>query len=527
MKYKIDFEKKMNFKINTDIKSNYYLKNYIIMITKLFLFSFHFENPIENIDDINLKLNIMEKYTSYMHLDLKKDKINEMWMNFSFFDDIYKRISNIWDKANIYKKDKIEKTKGNKLNKYENILKNIILDKSKKNLYQNELYFLTYEEKFKDKKEIIIPLIRIIPITLMSIISVIAKKGTNPKHLLYWLKELKKFIRFIIIASSNLIRINQQDFYTEVQEKCLGVLITSICFFRDILKTTNICKDKIKHSFYSLILFCCIITKYQYIYINKHKSGLKFFNITSKPPRNDLKLSAVFMLFGDIIKDNSGNVLLSLEKLEQFHVSQYISVIDSLEKKEWDEAFFNNPKIKERIIKDFFTFDIDKKIKDKRNYIIKEINDINTNYTEEILELLPLYERELSKYSNNSLENAIKKKNLYKEIKKKSFSWKGLWSDRHLFFDDIEQLKLKLINHYTKTFMKPILEPILDIEYYLPEFSGFKVNTLFTPNDEVNKRFKITMDIDKILKLSELNQIAMNKVKESFGEKKIKQEKII
>ena len=75
--------------------------------------------------------------------------------------------------------------------------------------------------------------------------------------------------------------------------------------------------------------------------------------------------------------------------------------------------------------------------------------------------------------------------------------------------------------------MKPILEPILDIEYYLPEFSGFKVNTLFTPNDEVNKRFKITMDIDKILKLSELNQIAMNKVKESFGEKKIKQEKII
>ena len=356
----------------------------------------------------------------------------------------------------------------------------------------------------------------------MSIISVIAKKGTNPKHLLYWVKELKKFIRFIIIASSNLIRINQQDFYTEVQEKCLGVLITSICFFRHILKTTNICKDKIKHSFYSIILFCCIITRYQYLYINKHKSGLKIFNISKKPPRNDLKLSAVFILFGDIIKDNSGNVLLPLEKLEQFHVSQYISVIDSLEKKEWDEAFFNNPKIKERIIKDFFTFDIDKKIKDKRNYLIKEINDINTNYTEEILELLPLYERELSKYSNNSLENAIKKKNLYKEIKKKSFSWKGLWSDRHLFFDDIKQLKLKLINHYTKSFMKPILEPILDIEYYLPEFSGFKVNTLFTPKDEINKGFKLTMDIDKILRLSELNQIAMNKVKESFGEKKNK-----
>ena len=521
IQYKINFEKKMNFKVGADIKSNFYLKNYIIMLTQLFCFSFHFENPLENVNDINLKENIMEKYTNYMHLDLTKNKINEMWMNFSFFDDLYKRISCIWDKDHIFKNYNLGKTR-NKVSKYESILKTIILDKNKKNVFQSELTFLTYEEKCKDNNEIIIPLIRTIPITLMSIITVIAKKGNDPKHLLYWVKEYKKFIRFIIIAATNLSRVNQQDFYTYIQDKCLGTIIMSICFFRDLLKTTTICKEKIRNSFYSLIVFCCIITKYQYTYINKHKSGLKIFNIAAKPARNDLKLSAVFLLFSDFFKDKFGNVLLPLEKLDQSYISQFVNIIDSLDNKEWNEALFNNPIIKEKIIKEFFTFVIAKKIKDKRNYLIKEINDINNNYTEEILELLPSYERELSKYSNNSLENAIKKKNLYKAIKKKSFSWKGLWSDRQLFFDDIEQLKLKLINHYTKTFMKPILAPILDVEYYLPEFSGFKVNTLFEKNNKNKERFKLIMDIDKILKLSEQNQIAMNKVKDNLGEKKIK-----
>ena len=28
--------------------------------------------------------------------------------------------------------------------------------------------------------------------------------------------------------------------------------------------------------------------------------------------------------------------------------------------------------------------------------------------------------------------------------------------------------------------MKPLLAPILDIEYYLPEFSGFKIDNLFS-----------------------------------------------
>ena len=65
--------------------------------------------------------------------------------------------------------------------------------------------------------------------------------------------------------------------------------------------------------------------------------------------------------------------------------------------------------------------------------------------------------------------------------------------------------------------MKPLLSPILDIEYYLPEFTYFKLEKLFMKDDNEEKNeFKLTMDIDKILKLSEQNQITMNNIKEIF-----------
>ena len=531
IQFKVKFESKMKFKIGTDIKSNFYLKNYFIMNTQLFRFSFHFLNSSSNIDygNINLKFKLMENYTSSMYIDLSKNNINDMWINFQFFDDMYKRLNSLWSKENIFKKYKSQNSKGNKVLKYDDILQKVILDKNSKNVFQNELTFLTYEEINKDSNtELIIPLIRTIPISLMSIIAILAKKGNNDKDLLYWLKEFRKFMRFLIISSTNLTRINQLDFYNYIQDKCIGPLIASICFLKDVLNTTKSspkCKEKIKKALHIILLFCFIITRYQYKYIIKHKTGLKMFNISTKPARNDLKLSAVFLIFSDLIKDKTGNSILPLNKLDDLSVSQYFGIEELLDKPEWNEALFNNQNIKNKLVKEFFTFFNFKNDQDIRTNLIKEMNDdVDEKYTEEILDLLPLYEKELSKYSNSSLENTIQKKNRYKAIKKKSFSWRGYWSDRKLFFEKVEELKLKLINHYTKTFMKPILVPILDVEYYLPEFSGFKIENLFRNknNEKNNNGFKLTMDIDKILKLSEQNQIAMNNIKESFGERKNK-----
>jgi len=62
--------------------------------------------------------------------------------------------------------------KVDKKRKYDYILKNIILIKEKKNIYQTELEFLCTEE-LKGENETIISPIKTITITFMSILSII------------------------------------------------------------------------------------------------------------------------------------------------------------------------------------------------------------------------------------------------------------------------------------------------------------------------------------------------------------------
>ena len=71
---------------------------------------------------------------------------------------------------------------------------------------------------------------------------------------------------------------------------------------------SKICKDKIKKTLHSILLFCFLITKYEHQYIIKHKSGIKFFNLSTKPARNDLKASAIYLIFNEMLKDRTGNI---------------------------------------------------------------------------------------------------------------------------------------------------------------------------------------------------------------------------
>ena len=520
------FDLKENFKISTNyINSNPYLKNYLIFNTQIFGLSFHFKEYYKNFKEINLKEEILRNYISSMQLNLSKNSISDIWLNYHFFNQLYKRFNYIWKKENIFKRYKLTIKKGNKIIKYETILQKLILDKSNKNIYLNELLFLSYESKVKQNNSkiyLVISLIRIITISLMCIISILAKNTDNKIELLFWLKEFKQFIMFLIISSSNLTRLNQLELYNMIQDKVIGPIIVSICFLKDMMSTAKICEDKIKSTLYSILIFCFIITKYEHQYIINHTTGIKFFNLSTKPNRNDLKMSAVYLLFNDILKDRNGNTILPLPSLLKYEANKYKNIIDLLDTNEWNEALYNNNNLKNKLLNDFFTFNVYQYMENTSDNLIIAQN-ADKNFSEEILYLLPLYEKELSKYSNNSLENTIQKKNRYKAIKKRSFSWNGLWSDKKLFFETPGKLKLKIINHYTKTLMKPLLSPILDIDYYLPEFTYFKKDDLFKKNDkEEQDEFKLTMDLDKILKSSELNQIAMNNIKEIFGGNKKK-----
>ena len=519
------FEKPMNFKLSDPFfdVNNYYLRNYLTMQTHFFNFSFHFcwdlkENDF-SYDQEGIFEVILGKYFNTLRFNNNNEgnSISDKWIDYTFFYDEYKRINSIWQLKNLYNNFGIYENKTNKKYQYEQVLNKIILDKSHKNLYKTHLELLCYKEE-NENIETITPLIKLIPITLMNLI-IMASKYQNEEEYKYWLKEYKNFIIFIIISTCNMVREVQMESYNDIQTKCMWLIATSL-FFLNYLSKNMKNSEKPKKVLNHIFLFSFIIIKYEYNYITKHKSGVKLLSLSSKPLKNDLRMSAIFLLFTEYIKDKDNNPIFSLQTVESLldnnNYSEYYKILDN---NDFYEALYNNKLMNEKIFPNFFTLSSYKLIINNRIFKMPLLKDeLEYEYIDEILKLLPLYEKELMKYSNNSLEKNIRLKNGYKIIKKKSFSWNGFWSDKKLFFENIEFLKSKLKNHYTKTFMKPILVPILDIDYYLPEFSGFKKQDLFLPSKETF--FKLVLDIDKILKLKEQKQIMMNNIREIFGEKK-------
>ena len=511
--FKVKFEPKMKFIItnpNFNPKNNFFLRNYYILLTQLFRFAFQCKYDsillTEGVSSLtpSIKINsVLELYISSMRLkNIKGETINKQWSEYPFFDDLYKRLNPMWSRINTFK-NIITDNKTNKLLKYEEILQKMILDKDYKNLFQKELNILTYEE-INDNKESIVPLIKIISISLMCVLSA----SINNSDFKHWLKQFKYFIRFLIIASTNLIRNDQLDFYNSVQEKCVNTLISCLTFWKDLIAVKTQYQEKIETWYKRILLFCFLILKYQYQYLGSRK-----INLFKKMRKNDLGASAVFIIFSEKIKDKNGNPLLTLEKTNKISLNDYNKVCDEMKSKEWDEALYENSKIKEELDSHYFGLTGYKLFVDKRYKLFQMIKDEQDDkYREDILLLLPLYENELAKYSNNSLENNKKIKNYYKKYKKESFSWNGYWSDRELFFQKTDKLKFKIINHYTNNFMKPILCPIMDMSYYLPEFSGFNPDTLFNIdiNNNDNNNYKLTMDMDKIIKTSEENNTQSN-----------------
>ena len=545
---KINFEPKMkiNLKdINFKPKTNFYIRNYFIFNTYLFEFCFLFKYELEknsnvyNPDESSKKLDSeLKKYISSMRINNSKNKIGQKWVDLPLMVDIYQKFNYFWGVTSSLQKKFKSQEKGDKVSKYEAIIENTILDINTKNLFLKELELLCFEEnieeiqkKEKEKKEgqfnIIIAPINIITISFMCILSEIE----NEKDLNYWLKELKYFMRFLIMSSSNLIQNNQIELFNSIKEKIICVISTIICFLNDLVnkfkENNSPFKEKSEKILQKILLFCLLVTKYHYKYISEHKNKLNIFNILGKN-NNEINIysSAVIFLFSDYIKDKNNSQIITQKKLEQLSLNQYNTIIEIFNNPEMEEAFYENKKLKNLIDTKLFILSKFKNIFEERNIKINNIiEDYDYTYKKEILSLLPLYEKELIKFSNNSFENNKKYKNIYKTYKKESFSWLGFWSDRKLFFEKNKQLKFKLSNHFTKTLMKPILSQILDISYYLPKFSGFKVENLFNkPNvDEKIKKtnFQFSLDIDKIIRSSEIKQITMNNIQESFGLKKV------
>ena len=507
--FKVNFEAKMEFNIieNEQMTKEYYFNNYIIFISKLYQFCFQFRldiiiynNGLTFIEqEIKDEVSLPNLFIYSMRLEQTVEKkMTNAWLDFKYIYEIYHRVKFLWQKDNLYKKYPKRKEKlKDKVKKYQDIIDKIILDKSNRNTYKDELKFLFYQ-LIENDIHVIEPVIKIIQIFMMCMISLYKNKGAD-NYFILWIKDFGKLLKFIIISSSNLVMKDQVKLYETVQEISLYAITIGLSFLRQCILTSNSFQKEIENILINNIMLCLLIKKAEL----KYSSNIKRHNFFSSNKYVDLSKCAVAMLFNkNYLNDNEQNIfnLKYLEGLLQ-GFQYYTQIKDLLDKKDsiFEKYIFKNKKLSNLLNEKYFALNSFKPIVDLRFKEIEKIKEYNYDYSENLLELLPLYEKELVKYSNNSLEKNLYKKNMYRKIKKSMFSWNGLWSDKAIFYDENISdniLKYKIKNYYTKSLMRPLLVPILDIEYYLPQFTGFDTKNFF--NKEPKKI--INLDIDKILK---------------------------
>ena len=90
----------------------------------------------------------------------------------------------------------------------------------------------------------------------------------------------------------------------------------------------------------------------------------------------------------------------------------------------------------------------------------------------------------------------------YKKEKEKLFSFTGIWSVKDFFYNKKKyRLKYRLLNHMNDDFTRVLLTPIIDVDYYLPQFSKYNPGKLFRKKTEYKSICKVadlSFDVDKI-----------------------------
>ena len=457
----------------------------------------------------------------------KDEPLYKIWKDFPFYEKIINFYSN-----NIWGLDKLcqtikEDPKKNSKDLYQKLLKEYGDNKSYKNkLYKDLLKLLDINDNI-NKDEYPINILNI-NIQLLSIALNLSNESKEKEKIE---KNIHQLLIYCIISSIN-ININEK-YYDCIQDKLYDIIGFSFLLlkksnpdlFKDIIDNLitpifeQVNNEQNKKGFMKLFSKkniygnTCIFRLFNYggKSLGDEKNNLRgstmLYSKMTLDPKQESPLTETKNIKDDFNLDKLSNELLSFKgdilKL-LMHGFQYSLI------------YFKNQRLKIKLdeLKTFYKYILNSN-KLENNDIInntKERKRINKS----IKKLIPFFESQIKKYSNTSFLSEKNRRNDYKSTKGMLFSWCGFWSNRHLFLEHPEMLKLKRRNHLTKEMTEILMKPILDINYYLPNFTKFEKKNLFNENN--NYSYQINLDIDDIL-LDETQLENKNK-KNSFNPKK-------
>ena len=454
-----------------------------------------------------------EKNSKKNEEENKGKNLKLIWEDFTLYDNIIDYYSsNVWGTENLGKKVKID-IDANIMSFCKSLIKQYGENKSYRNILIKDIlkcFNIKYSETSTKAEKVKINILHINIILLC-----IAIEITEDYYERVFLEgKLQQFIIFCIMASIN---INPNGIYHDlIQDNLYDVLGFAFIFLKK--------RDKNKYDEYINNLILPIID-------TEEEKKFKLF----KNKKSANKNSAIFRLFE--LRENKKEELKELElfysKSDKKDLGVSRNTVNIIYKKYdtdysindnqfKDDSILNNKKSinlkpifkgdNDLILKHLFD-DTLKKLKEERKYNFpfktNYKNTYNNNYyfgsspsdeklriNKVIKKIIPLYETQIKNYDNYEYLHQKNRKNNYKKNQAKLFSWKGFWSNKYLFYEHPEFLKLKVKNHYTKEMIKPLLVPILDLDYYSPPFKKFDKSKLFKKD---NYFYKINLDIDDIL----------------------------
>jgi len=468
----------------------------------------------------------------YLHDDIlsqdgKKDlKLSEIWKDFTLSKEILNDFQNhYWGKEYLCNKIKLDskgdlnntaklllEKYGNKNDKkIDNILITEIMNLFSWNseiINDNTSELNIENKKAKDNKQVNSqndnkkdlsksnPYPNSVNILYLNIIllSILVHLSKNEEKKIF-IVQYQQFLIFCILASINISSsVKNYDYIQNILSNVLGYGFSFLKVYSED-----------KYNDLIQIMIMPIIAQ-----INDFIKKTKFKGIFGFQYKLLYKNTAIVKLFVSIPSDNN-------EKIKDKDIKQNKEEnptnIDNQKNNNKNKVYFEFKNDVNKFIKEIF----DKTLEGYKNLIVKKPVKIIVNYfekyddknhedqnlleeknliTNKIKELIKLINSQTEEILLNKKHKYKKRKKNYKNIKTELFSWKGFWSDRFLFFKHPEFLKNKIKNHYTEGMYKFLLSPILDLKYYLPDFSEFDKKKLFQNDDY---KYNINLNIDDIL----------------------------
>ena len=171
---------------------------------------------------------------------------------------------------------------------------------------------------------------------------------------------------------------------------------------------------------------------------------------------------------------------------------QKVSSIDNDKFKELIIISFDKEDRKKLILRSIFNKEMT-----NRNELLNEkkldLENLEYNQLEEELKKFPK-NIEIKTFKNNEYVQKIKLKKQYRKFKKHVFSWNNSYSNLDIFYTEEgkELLKYKISNHLSKEMIRPLIIPVLDLNYYFPILDNYNFKFMF--NESKDKSYNINLN---------------------------------